>query len=177
MLLNSYYGTAHNSQPNYIAQISGQGPNQQMQFDCQMYSDFQSTGTVAPGQYLGSGCVFPEEVPSLPVQMTRKHLRWKGYMDDMGRSCRHPAPNTQDPTQHATSTNAYAVRHNPFVYFHSIIDRHGVLRAARGRHRPPAQGPAAGADHAEPVLHHPGPVPRRPRRALRERPARWPGRP
>ena len=123
VLLNSYYGTAHNSQPNYIAQISGQGPNQQMQFDCQMYSDFQSTGTAAPGQYLGSGCVFPEEVPSLPVQMTRKHLRWKGYMDDMGRSCRHPAPNTQDPTQHATSTNAYAVRHNPFVYFHAIIDR------------------------------------------------------
>src|SRR6476661_4875076 len=123
VLLNTYYGTAHNSQPNYIAQISGQGPNQQMQFDCQVFSDFQTTGTAAPGQYLGNGCVFPEEVRSLPVQMTRKHLRWKAYMDDMGRSCRHPAPNTQDPTQHATSTNAYAVRHNPFVYFHSIIDR------------------------------------------------------
>ena len=123
VLLNSYYGTAHNSQPNYIAQISGQGPNQQMQFDCQIYSDFQSAGTAAPGQYLGNGCVFPTEVPSLPVQMTEKHLQWKGYMDEMIRSCRHPAPNTQDPTQHATSTNAYAVRHNPFVYFHAIIDR------------------------------------------------------
>jgi hypothetical protein len=26
VLLNSYYGTAHNSQPNYVAEISGQGP-------------------------------------------------------------------------------------------------------------------------------------------------------
>ena len=26
-LLTQYYGTAHNSLPNYIAQISGQGPN------------------------------------------------------------------------------------------------------------------------------------------------------
>ncbi|UUL75398.1 hypothetical protein NG819_14415 [Pseudarthrobacter sp. Fe7] len=30
VLLNQYYGTAHNSQPNYVAQISGQGPNPQM---------------------------------------------------------------------------------------------------------------------------------------------------
>ena len=27
VLLNTYYGTAHNSQPNYVAQLSGQGPN------------------------------------------------------------------------------------------------------------------------------------------------------
>ena len=35
-----YYGTAHNSPPNYVAQISGQGPNPQMQGDCQVYTDF-----------------------------------------------------------------------------------------------------------------------------------------
>ncbi len=38
VLLNTYYGTAHNSQPNYVAQICGQGPNPQMQGDCQIYS-------------------------------------------------------------------------------------------------------------------------------------------
>ena len=37
-LLTQYYGTAHNSLPNYIAQISGQGPNAQTQGDCQTYS-------------------------------------------------------------------------------------------------------------------------------------------
>ena len=35
VLLTRYYGTAHNSLPNYIAQISGQGPNAQTQADCQ----------------------------------------------------------------------------------------------------------------------------------------------
>ena len=32
-LLDDYYGVAHNSLPNYIAQISGQGPNAQTQAD------------------------------------------------------------------------------------------------------------------------------------------------
>ncbi|MGA9634697.1 MAG: alkaline phosphatase family protein, partial [Solirubrobacterales bacterium] len=36
--------------------------------------------------------------------------------------CRHPGLNSQDSTQTATATDQYAARHNPFVYFHSIID-------------------------------------------------------
>jgi hypothetical protein len=31
MLMTQYYGTAHNSLPNYLAQISGQAPNPQTQ--------------------------------------------------------------------------------------------------------------------------------------------------
>ena len=85
MLLNTYYGTAHNSQPNYVAQISGQGPNLQMQADCQIYSQFVQLTTVAPGQAVGTGCVFPASVPSLPGQLTAAGLTWKGYMEDMGR--------------------------------------------------------------------------------------------
>ncbi|MGZ4465904.1 MAG: alkaline phosphatase family protein [Nocardioides sp.] len=120
VLLNTYYGTAHNSQPNYVAQISGQGPNPQMQADCQTYSTFQRASTQDPDQAVGSGCVFPADVPTLPRQMTAKKLRWKGYMDDMSRPCQHPAIDTQDPTQRATATHMYAVRHNPFMYFRSI---------------------------------------------------------
>jgi phosphatidylinositol-3-phosphatase len=122
VLLNSYYGTAHNSQPNYVAQISGQGPNPQMQGDCQNYSDFVQTGTVDPGQAVGDGCVFPTGVDSLPMQMQRAGLTWKGYMEDMGTPCRHPALNTQDTTQQAKIGDQYATRHNPFMYFHAIID-------------------------------------------------------
>ena len=62
VLLNTYYGTAHNSQPNYVAQISGQGPNPQMQADCQVYSSFVRRRHRAPGQAVGSGCVFPASV-------------------------------------------------------------------------------------------------------------------
>src|SRR5204862_965166 len=34
----------------------------------------------------------------------------------------HPALNTQDQTQTARMGDQYATRHDPFVYFHSIID-------------------------------------------------------
>ena len=123
VLLNKYYGTAHNSQGNYIAQVSGQGPNEQMQSDCQVFSNFQRTGTHAPQQALGTGCVYPRTVATLPGQMSRNHRSWKGYMEDLPRPCYHPKVGSQDPTQKATAKSQYAARHNPFVYFHSIIDR------------------------------------------------------
>jgi hypothetical protein len=122
VLLNTYYGTAHNSQPNYVAQLSGQGPNPQMQGDCQIYSSFAGGGTAAPGQAVGSGCVFPATVASLPTQLDAKKLTWKGYMEDIGTPCRHPTINTVDPTQKATVGDQYAVRHNPFVYFSAITN-------------------------------------------------------
>ncbi|TQL62007.1 phosphoesterase family protein, partial [Oryzihumus leptocrescens] len=99
VLLSSYYGTAHNSQPNYVAQVSGQGPNSQMQADCQTYSNFSGSGTVAPGQAVGSGCVFPTSVPNLTDQLTGKGLTWRGYMEDMGTPCRHPQVGAVDDTQ------------------------------------------------------------------------------
>jgi hypothetical protein len=86
-LLTQYYGTAHNSLPNYIAQVSGQGPNPQTQADCQVYSDFVGTGTVTPQQAVGDGCVYPRSVLTVADQLTAKGLTWRGYMED---SRRHP---------------------------------------------------------------------------------------
>lgn len=123
VLLTQYFGTAHNSEPNYVAQVSGQGPNPQMQADCQVYSDFVRAGTTAPQQAVGTGCVFPAGVASLPMQLQRHHLSWRGYMEGMRQPCEHPALNTQDPTQQAKADAQYAVRHDPFMYFHAIIDR------------------------------------------------------
>lgn len=127
----NYYGIGHLSNDNYIAMISGQGPNAMTQSDCQIYSDFQGTGPQAAlgGQAVGQGCVFPASVLTVADQLSAAKLTWKGYMEDMGKdpareaaTCGHPAFNTQDQTQSATATDAYATRHNPFVYFHSIID-------------------------------------------------------
>jgi hypothetical protein len=119
-LLTQYYGTAHNSLPNYVAQISGQGPDAQTQGDCQYYTDFVQAGTVAPGQAVGNGCVYPAGVKTVADQLTAKKLTWRGYMEDMGTPCRHPAPNAADDTQQARPGDQYAARHNPFVYFKSI---------------------------------------------------------
>jgi hypothetical protein len=127
-LLTQYYGIGHNSLPNYIAQISGQAPNPQTQGDCQIYSDFTQVATAANGQAVGTGCVYPTAVPTIADQLTAQRLRWKGYMEDMGNSasesatCGHPALNSQDQTQSARVGDQYAARHDPFVYFHSIID-------------------------------------------------------
>jgi hypothetical protein len=121
-LLTQYYGTAHNSLPNYIAQVSGQGPNVQTQGDCQVFSDFRGAGTVAPGQYVGNGCVYPAAVPTVQGQLDKAGLTWRAYMEDMGQPCRHPAVDAPDDTQKARVGDQYATRHNPFMYFHSVID-------------------------------------------------------
>jgi len=121
-LLSQYFGVAHHSLPNYIAQLSGQGPNPQTQADCGVYRNFTGSGTAAPGQAIGHGCVYRKSVRTVANQLTTHGLSWKGYMQDMRSPCRHPALNTRDRTQKARVGDQYAARHNPFVYFHSIID-------------------------------------------------------
>ncbi len=122
-LIENYYGIGHNSLVNYMAMISGQAPNTTAQSDCQIYQDFASAGiTAADGQLVGQGCVFPSGVTTVADQLQAANLTWHGYMEDMSSPCLHPALNSQDTTQSARFGNQYAARHNPFVYFHSIID-------------------------------------------------------
>ncbi len=129
-LLTNYYAIGHFSNDNYVALISGQAPNPQNQSDCIHYVNFPPTATVAAdGQISDSGCIFPTSVTSLPNQLTQAHLTWKGYMQDMGNVssrespvCGHPAIGQPDLTEKAVPGDGYAARHDPFVYFHSIID-------------------------------------------------------
>ena len=127
-LLANYYAVAHLSLPNYIAMVSGQAANSATQSDCQLYTDVMPGTIGADGQAVGQGCVYPSPVKTVADQLRAKGLSWRGYMQDMGNSatepktCRHPALNSQDKTQSAKVGDQYAARHNPFVYFHSIID-------------------------------------------------------
>ncbi len=62
-------------------------------------------------------------------------MTWKSYTEDMGNDpdrdrnavCEHSYQNIDDRTQQAEPAthpaDQYAARHNPFVYFHAIIDR------------------------------------------------------
>jgi len=126
----NYYGIAHLSLPNYIAMVSGQGPNPVTQSDCQGFVDVQP-GVIGPdGQATGQGCVYPRSVPTVADQLSAAGSSWRGYMEDMGNdpvrdngtTCAHPNINSQDKTQSAAANDQYAARHNPFVYFHSLID-------------------------------------------------------
>ncbi len=131
----NYYGISHMSLGNYLALISGQAPNQATNFDCEVFSDFVSTGTTADGQAIGKGCVYPAQVRTIANQLEDAHLSWKAYLEDMGNnpkresaSCAHPRIGTPDNTEAATVGDQYATRHNPFVYFHAIIDTPACAR-------------------------------------------------
>ena len=142
-LLTQYFGTAHLSNPNYIAMVSGQAPNPADQSDCQDYVNFEPSPAVFDprrnGQAVGQGCVFPANVLTIADQLEAKGLTWRGYMEDMGNDdnressqCGAPADPTltgqRDGTQSAEAQDQYAARHNPFVYFHSLIDSGSCTR-------------------------------------------------
>ncbi|MDB5396417.1 MAG: phosphoesterase [Rhodospirillales bacterium] len=128
-LLPNYYGIGHFSLDNYLAMISGQAPNPVTQSDCQSFTEFTQSGTAADRQAVGSGCVYPASVKTIANQLEDKGMSWKAYMEDMGNipvreaaTCGHPALGAPDNTQHAVVGDQYATRHNPFVYFHAVID-------------------------------------------------------
>ena len=145
-LLTQYYGTGHVSLGNYIAMISGQAPTPDTEDDCfpgmigpiGNYNDVASTGITPDGQVIAdAGCIYPVRVKTLVDQLESAGFTWKGYMEDMGNdrarestTCGHPPIGVKtDQTNTAEAPNAavpegdaYTTRHDPFAYFHSIID-------------------------------------------------------
>jgi hypothetical protein len=145
-LLTQYYGTGHASLDNYLSLISGQAATVDTADDCITrssngggnFNDMMEAGTAPQNQVISSGgCVYPAHVKTLANQLTDAHLSWKGYMEDMGNdparesaACGHPPIGlgtdrtnaAEAPSPAVPKGDAYATRHNPFVYFHSIID-------------------------------------------------------
>jgi len=128
-LLENYYATGHESNDNYISLVSGQPPNVENQADCQVFSDFVGAITLPDGVESGEGCVYPASIPNIGTQLSSAGLKWKAYEEDMGNdpnrevaACGHPAVGAIDETQSAEAGDGYAARHDPFVYFHSVID-------------------------------------------------------
>jgi hypothetical protein len=167
----NYFAVGHVSADNYIAQVSGQAPNQVSSSDCitnlatsaGSFNDvipgtLDANQSTYPGQVGGQGCVMPASVQAIGNQLdavkppTKHKVNWREYAEDMGNDtvrdggtvdplggtdCAHPvqtAGAAGDDTNaaegpHATgsqvlssTTDQYADRHNPFIYFHSVID-------------------------------------------------------
>lgn len=148
-LLPNFYGTSHASTGNYIAMISGQGPNPSSHGDCINFETWKSrdpiTGkaiTTDYAQAVGKGCLYPTNIPTLVDEMDLAGKTWKGWFEDMqfelaGDAARHagrPAPGTPaasciapvvsdtsvDATNTSDATEQYAARHNPFLFFETI---------------------------------------------------------
>jgi hypothetical protein len=127
--LPKYYGIGHASNDNYIAMISGQPPNTLNREDCPLFENFALPSTGAYGAENGLGCVYPSNIQTVAGQLDAAGLTWRDYNESMGNTptreaaeCGHPAVGSPDNTETETAQDAYATRHDPFVYFHSIID-------------------------------------------------------
>jgi len=137
-LIPNYYGTGHVSLDNYISFISGQSPTVQTDNDCTTGFNNITPATITQDGYaqtVGTGCVYPATVKTVADELVSAGFTWKAYMGDMGNdptresaTCGHPAIGTIDGTQTAEAPtasvpagDAYATRHDPFVYFQSIL--------------------------------------------------------
>ncbi|MGH8317107.1 MAG: alkaline phosphatase family protein [Steroidobacteraceae bacterium] len=131
-LLEDYYAIGHWSLDNYIAMVSGQAPNPATQQDCPQASEFQPSrsGLDAQGELPGVGCVYPATVRTLADQLEEAGFTWKGYMEDLDVDVARDRPATctvarvgrTDGTEHAAGHDEYASKHDPFVYFHTLLD-------------------------------------------------------
>lgn len=110
-----FFGVGHASLSNYEAAFAGVAPTAEGKADCL-------------GQPYGR-CVFPASVRTIADLLDARAKRWKVYAEGMagapgGGPCLHaPSRLLPDPYQ-GPLTNGYAARHNPPVWFDSVL-RHG----------------------------------------------------
>jgi hypothetical protein len=133
----NYFGTGHSSLDNYLAMISGQGPTDATQDDCNNDSvtggSYDHSTFDADGQALGdpaTSCVYAADVPTVVQQLEGAGLTWRGYMEDVDarptslrttcQAARWANRLNAPPGAVDRPTSYYARKHDPFVYFHSI---------------------------------------------------------
>ncbi|HEV2982461.1 MAG TPA: alkaline phosphatase family protein [Solirubrobacteraceae bacterium] len=128
-LLSNYYAVAHPDLPNYIAMTSGQPPNADTAGNCPTFAQFPAgIKPDAAGRLEAPGCVYPLNVLTVADQLTSSGRQWRAYVEDLAngpkpvQSCRHPNSGQPDETQRERPGDGYATRHNPFVYFDSLLD-------------------------------------------------------
>ena len=77
----------------------------------------------------GNGCLYGDEVKSLPTELTEKEVTWRAYVQDMENGgsigqpwrCRKPTLVAPDQTV-PTPEDAYVNWRNPVVYFAAIAE-------------------------------------------------------
>jgi hypothetical protein len=126
-LLSGYRTLSGSELPDYLAMVSGQAPNADTRTDCATYAEFSGSATASSdGQVPGPGCVYPDTVLTVADQVTASGKVWKAYLADMGDStCVHPNSNVADDVTLPGAGSQYDTRHNPFIYFHSLLDLGG----------------------------------------------------
>jgi cysteine-rich repeat protein len=98
--LDQMYAVDHASLTNYVAVTSGTEANALTRADCFFHN-----------------CVYePPNDVNVADQLEGAGLTWKGYMESMPVPCAHGTEGSLDPY-----IVGYATRHNPFMYYRSIV--------------------------------------------------------
>jgi hypothetical protein len=128
-LLTEYRSLGTADLPDYLAMVGGQPPNDDTRAGCPTYKEVPFTATpTKSGEITAGGCVFPNTVTTIGDQLSSSRREWRGYIEDLEKgpegkaTCRRPASNAVDDTGKARPGDGYATRHNPFVYYHSLLD-------------------------------------------------------
>jgi hypothetical protein len=123
-LLSGYESLGSSELADDLALVSGQGPNSDTSAGCATYTEFpQAVVAKANGLVPGKGCVYPETALTIGDQVSATGHVWKAYVADMGtQTCSHPNSNAVDDLALTGTEPGYDTRHNPFIYFHSLLD-------------------------------------------------------
>jgi hypothetical protein len=118
--------------PDHLALISGQPPNDDTRAGCATYTEIPQTAKPnKAGEITDKGCAYPSTIVTVADQVAAAGSTWRAYVEDLDKgqpprtSCRRPASGAVDDTVVARPGDGYATRHNPFVYFHSLLDLSG----------------------------------------------------
>jgi phosphatidylinositol-3-phosphatase len=123
-LLSGYRSLGSSELADNLAVISGQAPNPDTRGGCTKYAEFP-TAVVAKANGLvpGTGCVYPETALTIGDQVSASGHVWRAYIEDQGKqTCVHANSNAVDDLALPGSDPGYDSRHNPFIYFHSLLD-------------------------------------------------------
>jgi hypothetical protein len=107
-----------------LGMVSGEAPTADTRSGCPTYAEFSSKAKVASnGVISGDGCIYPDSVLTLGDQVTSSGAFWGAYIADMGsQACVHPNSGAADDAPLTGAGPEYDTRHNPFIYFHSLLD-------------------------------------------------------
>jgi hypothetical protein len=123
-VLSGYHSLGSSELADELASVSGQLPNADTRGGCTKFAEFR-TGVVANAHGLipGKGCVYPETALTIGDQVTASGHKWGAFVADQGKqACVHPNSNAVDDVALPFADPGYEDRHNPFVYFHSLLD-------------------------------------------------------
>lgn len=118
-VLSGYHSLAATPLPDLLAMVSGQAPNSETEQGCPTYSEYPANASPAQdGLVPGHGCIYPNTALTIGDQLDGDNLAWRGYIGGMGSACQHPNSGGAD----GPGASQYTTAHNPFVYFHSLLD-------------------------------------------------------